>query len=133
MTSETIRDVGARVFASWPKALRAFAVQIQCVCEGIKPACLFGMNVDQLGDSLAYLRSLNLSIAVEQYPTRPTSFAQASPAYRAEALAKPRVRVYVAKSATAAKRLAKLEIKERDYRAAGLALGYPVCCVEAAA
>jgi hypothetical protein len=134
MSMLTVRPaaLGAQLFAHIPRALRSEALQIECVLAGIKPACRLSLTANELQESIAYLKGLNCAYIIEQVPRGKLSYAQMSPQRRLKLNAQPRVRVYLAKSAADAGRLRRLESVEFNYRALGLALGYPECCVLAA-
>ena len=125
-------ELGRSIFADVPQALRAAALQLRSLFAGIKPACRLSLTTDELRECLPYLESSGCAIAIGESPSRPVAFAQMSPQRRQEVSARPRVRVYLAKTTADAARLAKLESGPVDYHAVGLALGYPTCCVEAA-
>jgi len=126
-------ELGSQLFAAIPRPLRSSALQIQSLLDGIKPACRLSMTAEELRASISYLKSLDCRFVIEQVVVSETLYAQLSPRRRQQLTAKARVRVYLAKSAADARRVAKLESADPDYYALGLALGYPVCCVEAAA
>lgn len=126
------RVLGAQIFSYVPRSLRSYALQIQCVIEGLKPACLIPLYINGLEECITFLRERGLTITVDQLPIGPYSYAQTNPAARKEVMVKPRVRLYIAKSAGDARQLARLETELRDYYQLGRALGYPVCCVAAA-
>ena len=126
-------ELGSQLFAGVPKPLRSSALQLQSLLDDIKPACRLSITVDELRSSITYLKSLDCKFVIEQVAASETLYAQLSPRRRQELTAHARVRVYLAKSAADARRVARLETEAHDYYALGLALGYPVCCVEAAA
>ncbi|MDQ1639567.1 MAG: hypothetical protein QOF62_2906 [Pyrinomonadaceae bacterium] len=124
-------ELGAKVFADVPLPLRSSMLQIQSVLVGNKPGCRLSLWVQELQGAIEYLKGLNCAIVIAQVPPS-QSYAQTSLPRRQLLKAMPRLRVYVAKSLRDAKRLEKLENERADYRALGLALGYPSCCVDAA-
>jgi hypothetical protein len=124
-------ELGTQVFAAVPQPLRSCALQIESVLAGIKPACRLSLWVADLPVVTAYLKGLSCAMAIEQVPVSQSSYAQTNLERRAELMARPRVRLYLAKSAADARRLANWE-RENDYRQLGLGLGYPGCCVDAA-
>lgn len=125
-------ELGSQLFAQIPRALRSDALQIECLLAGVKPACRLSLTVQALQSSIDYLKSLNCSFVIEQVRQSEQAYAHMSPQRRETFRAQSRVRVYLARSAADARALAKLESDKFDYRAIGLALGYPKCCVEAA-
>lgn len=132
MLSANPTALGSQVFAEIPKPLRSSALQIRSLLEGIKPACRLSITAEELRASISYLKSLDCHFVIEQVAVSETLYAQLSPKRRKELTTQPRVRIYIAKSAADARRVAKLESSHADYYGLGLALGYPVCCVEAA-
>jgi hypothetical protein len=132
MLSVRPAELGAQLFTQIPRALRAEALQIECMLAGIKPGCRLSLTANELQESIAYLRALNCALIIEQVPPTKVSYAQMSPQRRLKFNTQPRVRVYLAKSAADAQRLRRLESVEFNYKALGLALGYPECCVSAA-
>ena len=128
-----VGELGSQLFADVPTPLRPAILQTQSVLNGIKPACRLSLSTSELGSSLAYLKNLELAFVVEQTPVRESSYAQVSLDRRRALNAQKRVRVYLAKSANTARHVADLERDPIDYRGLGLALGYPECCVAAAA
>jgi hypothetical protein len=126
-------ELGAQVFRNIPKPVRAYALQIRCMLAGLKPACRMSLTVEELQESISYLRSLDCALVIEQAPRVQALFSQMSPQHRREAARSTRLRIYLAKSMADAKKLAVLEKSGADYQALGLSLGYPACCVEAAA
>lgn len=132
MLATSPAELGAQFFAGMPRPLRSSALQLQGLLSGIKPACRLSLNLEEFRESVSYLNGLGCACVVEEAPSTETSYAQMSPKRRRSFSSKPRVRVYLAKTAADARRLAAMEADDGDYRALGLALGYPVCCVEGA-
>jgi hypothetical protein len=132
MIAARARELGDQVFTDVPKPLRSSALQIQSTLMGIKPSCRLSLSVNDLQESIGYLKSLSCNFRISQAPVKKASFAQMSPGRRKLFKASQRMRVYLAKTSGDAERLARLETDGRDYRALGLALGYPSCCVEVA-
>lgn len=120
-------------FCSLPVGLRPYALELESLVQRQKPACLFAVDRDDANACVRYLLQQGLACVVAPHPTTVHSYAQTSPPNRMQLIARKRMRLYVASKLVVAQQVAELELRAHDSVALGEALGYPACCIAAAA
>jgi hypothetical protein len=122
---------GARVFAPVPVALRRSLLELEAVRTGCKPAALILLAPSEFAAAVPYLRDYRLSV-VAATPRKPPEYLQVGPDAREQLTAESQIKLCVAPNDRDARRLAKYD-ERADYERVGVLLGYPECCVLAAA
>jgi hypothetical protein len=111
--------------------LRRSLLELEAVHRGCKPSTLLFLTPEDVVDASIYLRSLALrSVVVSR--RNPSPYFQIALTERVRLRAKVQVRIYVASRACDARAVAESNEKG-DYSGTGMLLGYPDCCVAAAA
>jgi len=122
---------GARVFAPVPVALRRSLLELEAVRNGCKPAALILLTPSEFAAAMPHLRAYRLSI-VAATPRKPPGYLQVGPGAREQLTAERQIKLCVAPNDRDARRLAECD-ERADYERVGMLLGYPECCVRAAA
>jgi hypothetical protein len=131
---ERLRRAAAASFDGIPSRLRPSIGELTGVARGMKPGCRLTLSVrEDMPALLRYIRSLRLVTAIAQPPPEALGYGRAASGVRIELLQSPKVRIYAAKTAADCRALYAAEAERADYVAFGRALGYPECCVDAAA
>jgi hypothetical protein len=122
---------GARVFAPVPVALRRSLLELEAVKNGGKPAALILLTASEFAAAMPHFRAYRLSI-VAATPSKPPGYLQVGPDAREQLTAERQIKLCVAPNDRDARRLAEYD-ERADYERVGMLLGYPECCVLAAA
>ena len=122
---------GSRVFAPVPVALRHSLLELEAISRGCKPAALILLTAAEFAAAMPHLKASHLSI-VAVTALKHRGYLQIGPQARERLRFERQIRLCVAPNERDARRLAEYD-ERSDYERVGMLLGYPECCVRAAA